>query len=82
MGVVGKVDEPALVVLCEVWSQLLAVDAELAVNSSDAGLQRRANQLRSTLLSYLTAFGCTPVARARVAPPAPPSSDDMNGLLR
>jgi P27 family predicted phage terminase small subunit len=84
MGVVGKVDEPALVALCQCWSQLCSVDQELAdpAKHGDAGLQRRANQLRGVLLTYLTQFGATPVARARVAPPAPPSSDDMNGLLR
>jgi P27 family predicted phage terminase small subunit len=83
-GVVGAIDTPALVALCECWAQLCAVDAELADpgNRGDAGLQRRSNQLRALLLSYLAAFGLTPASRSRLAPPAPPTDDTMGGLLR
>jgi P27 family predicted phage terminase small subunit len=83
-GIVGAVDAAALTTLCTTWAQLVDLDQLLSepANRGDAGLQRRANQLRSTLLAYLTAFGCTPAARARITTPAPPSSDDMNGLLR
>lgn len=83
LGLASKVDEPALVALCQTWQALMAVDVELAdpAKRFDARLQRRASQLRGLLLTYLTQFGATPASRARLAPPTPPSSDDMGGLL-
>jgi P27 family predicted phage terminase small subunit len=84
LQLVGKIDEPALVALCTTWQMLLAVDVELAdpKKCDDPRLQRRASQLRALLLTYLQQFGATPASRARLAPPTPPSSDDMNGLLQ
>jgi P27 family predicted phage terminase small subunit len=83
-GLVGKVDEIALVSLCQTWAQVLAADVELAdpAKRDDPRLQRRALQLRASLLPYLQQFGLTPASRARLAPPAPPHDDTMGGLLR
>lgn len=82
-GLVGKVDEVALTVLCQTWAASLAVDRELTDpdKADDPRLQRRAGQLRASLLAYCTAFGLTPASRTRLAPPAPPRDDTMGGLL-
>ena len=83
-GLVGKVDEVALVSLCQIWSQSLAADHELADpdKADDPRLQRRAIQLHASLLAYAVQFGLTPASRNRLTPPTSPQSDDMDGLLR
>jgi phage terminase small subunit len=83
-GLVGKMDEIALANLCVTWASLIETDRELTEpqKRDDVRLQRRSNQLRGLLLPQLREFGLTPGSRSRLASPAPPSSDDMNGLLR
>jgi P27 family predicted phage terminase small subunit len=83
-GLVGRVDEIALASLCQTWAQLLEVDRDLADpdKRDDARLQRRAGQLRASLLAYAVQFGLTPASRNRLTPPTAPQSDDMDGLLR
>lgn len=84
MGVIGKIDECALTMLCQTWSLWLDVERELAdpEQRMDDRLHRQSSRLKRDLLAMLTQFGMTPVARARLATPQSLTDDTLGGLLR
>jgi P27 family predicted phage terminase small subunit len=84
MGLIGRVDEIAMVTFCQTWALWVDVEAELAKpeNRMNSTLQRDSSRLKKDLMAVAKEFGMTPVARARVASPQSLEDETLGGLLR
>jgi P27 family predicted phage terminase small subunit len=86
MGLIGKVDEIGMVLLCQNWSRWKDVELELdepGLDSEATGrLRRDSSRLSKDLWKALSEFGMSPVARARVATPQTLEDETLGGLLR